>query len=672
MKKYKKYIIIGVIIFIFILALGIGIYFYFNSNKLTIGEKKWLDEARSTSKVINVNVENDIDVFGKDGSGIFYDLLDDIAEKYNLNINHVTYNYNNNVSGLTLGSKKEVNDNDIILFTDHYVLISKNKNVVDDINDLTNKNINILQSDLSYVTKYINNNSISFTSFNDATELINKTTEENYAILPLHLFMSNIITKDLEIVYHFSDIKLYYTLTKTKGDSFSNILAKFYYNWQEEFIKYYNTNLFNVITKSLNITDTEIDAMRSVEYKYGYVNNSPYEVLSKGNYGGIAAIYLKSFMDFAGVDFDIVKYHNINKFSKAIANKKVDVFFNYYNIDSNYYKTANGISASYVIIAHKQNELVINSINSLIGKTVYVEKNSYLYNYLQNISGIKIETYNTAKELKKINKKNVIIMLDSNMFSYYQNNGLENYSIRFQNDINHLYGFSVKTDTSLYKYLNKYMSIVDSKEVINKGIYNHEKIVKSGLIISLIIKYFFYILLIGLVVLFFIIRKTKKITVAKKIKKDDKIRFIDQLTLLKNRNYLNENIKEWNNNTIYPQTILIIDLNHLQQINDIKGYDEGNKQIKAAANSLIKTQLDNSDIIRTDGNEFVVYLVGYSQKQITNYIHKLTKEFRKLPYGYGAEFGYSMILDDIKTIEDALAEATKDLKEKKEMNENKD
>ena len=136
--------------------------------------------------------------------------------------------------------------------------------------------------------------------------------------------------------------------------------------------------------------------------------------------------------------------------------------------------------------------------------------------------------------------------------------------------------------------------------------------------------------------------------------------------------YLSENINVWNNNTIYPQTILIVDLNKVQEINDTKGYEEGDKQIKAAANILIRTQLDNSDIIRTDGNEFVVYLVGYNQKQITNYIHKLNKEFKNLPYDYGAEFGYSMKIDEIKTIEDALNEATKVLKKQKEVNENKD
>jgi diguanylate cyclase (GGDEF)-like protein len=101
-------------------------------------------------------------------------------------------------------------------------------------------------------------------------------------------------------------------------------------------------------------------------------------------------------------------------------------------------------------------------------------------------------------------------------------------------------------------------------------------------------------------------------------------------------------------------------------INDTMGYEQGDIQIKAAANILVKTQLDNSDIIRTDGNEFVIYLLGYQTKQITSYIHKLNKEFKKLPYEYGASIGYSMIIDDIKSVEDAINEALEDVKKQKE------
>ena len=85
-----------------------------------------------------------------------------------------------------------------------------------------------------------------------------------------------------------------------------------------------------------------------------------------------------------------------------------------------------------------------------------------------------------------------------------------------------------------------------------------------------------------------------------------------------------------------------------------------------AAGILVNTQLENSEIIRTDGNEFLVYLVGYSESQIATYVKKLNKEMKDLPYGFGASVGYSMIVDDIKTIDDAINEAVLDMRTNKE------
>ena len=65
------------------------------------------------------------------------------------------------------------------------------------------------------------------------------------------------------------------------------------------------------------------------------------------------------------------------------------------------------------------------------------------------------------------------------------------------------------------------------------------------------------------------------------------------------------------------------------------------------------------------------YLVGYQTKQITSYIHKLNKEFKRLPCEQGAAIGYSMIEDDIKTIEDAINEAVEEVKKKENKKEEK-
>lgn len=144
------------------------------------------------------------------------------------------------------------------------------------------------------------------------------------------------------------------------------------------------------------------------------------------------------------------------------------------------------------------------------------------------------------------------------------------------------------------------------------------------------------------------------------------MKYIDMLTSLKNRNYLNDNIEKWDDAEIYPQTIIIVDLNNIAYINDNYGHNEGDNIIKDAANILIKTQLANTEIIRTNGNEFLIYLVEYDEKQIVSYIRKLNKEFKELEHGFGAAIGYSMINDGLKTVDDAINEATLDMRANKE------
>ena len=69
----------------------------------------------------------------------------------------------------------------------------------------------------------------------------------------------------------------------------------------------------------------------------------------------------------------------------------------------------------------------------------------------------------------------------------------------------------------------------------------------------------------------------------------------------------------------------------------------------------------------------MIYLVGYKDRQIELYIKKLGKELKELKHGFGAAIGYSMITDDIKTIDDAINEATIEMRKvKEETNDQKD
>ena len=668
MKK-KRSLIVIVVSVIVVITLGIVLYLILSDeNKLTVAERNWINENINT--IQNINVINNANVFGKNGSGVFYDFIADFEEEYGLQTNAITFNSGNNPSGLTLGSKTNINDNDIVFYTDHYVLVGTSEENIATTTDLANRTIGILTSDLSYVSTYINNvTNVSFTQYASTEELFAALDGElNFIIVPLLQYLDISLQNDYHILYHFSDIKVYYTL-QMEDTTLSSVLRKFYNNWQENFDTSFNTALFNTFKTSLNITDTEIDAMQSVTYDYGFVNASPYEVITGGKYGGIVAVYLSNFSDFAGVEFNFERYRNFNRFTNALNNGDIDLYFNYYNFTDEYNQTS-GIDIEYVVAARRDNPEVIKSVNSLIGKTVYVLENSKIYDYISNINGINIETYATINDLFKLNKRDVYIVLDKYTFDYYSDNRLDNYTARYSDYINSVYTFKVRTDSALYRLLDKYISFLDEDAIIIEGLDNHYNTIKSGGVITRIAEYIIYIVIIAIIIALIVIKKSKKISIARKIKREDKMKFIDQLTSLKNRNFLNENIETWNNNTIYPQAILVVDLNKIQEINDQYGYNEGDRQIKAAANILVKTQLDNSEIMRTDGNEFVIYLVGYSQKQLSNYIHKLNKEIKKLPYDHGAEFGYSMILDDIKTIEDALNEAVEDMKKQKDAVKN--
>ena len=668
MKKRRSLLIIVVSV-VAVIALGIFLYFILSDeNKLTVAERNWINENINT--VQNINVINNANVFGKNGEGVFYDFIDAFESEYGMTTNAITFNAGNNPSGLTLGAKTSINSTDIVFYEDHYVLVGTNNEIIATAEDLSGRTVGILTSDLSYVSKYLSDvTNVSFTQYESTEELFAALGNDiNFIVVPLLQYLDTILSNNYEILYHFSDIKVYYTM-QTEDTTLSSVLRKFYARWQDNFTESYNTALFDTFTESLNISDTEIDSMQSVSYDYGFVNASPYEVITGGKYGGIVAVILSHFSDFAGVEFNFERYRNYNSFTNAVADGDIDLYFNYYNFTDNYNET-NGINIEYVVAARRDNNEVIKSLNSLIGKTVYVQESSKIYDYIKNITDISIETFSTTKDLFKLNKEDVYIVLDKNTFDYYSDNNLDNYTSRYSGYINSEYTFKVRTDSALYNLLDKYISALDEEEIIIEGLDNHYETIKSGGVITRIAEYILYIVIIAIIIALIIIRKSKKISIARKIRREDKMKFIDQLTSLKNRNFLNENIETWNNNTIYPQAILVVDLNKIQEINDLYGYNEGDRQIKAAANILVKTQLDNSEILRTDGNEFVIYLVGYSQKQISNYIHKLNKEIKKLPYDHGAEFGYSMIMDDIKTIEDALNEAVEDMKKQKETGKN--
>ena len=674
-NKLNKIIVLSIIGLILVLSLVIFILNYTkDSSSFSILEKTWINNHKNN--VIDISVYNDVPIYGQDGEGIIFSYLEEFTKSYNIEFNKVPYLQSGNTNLLDVAFKVtdynyQLTDNDILLSKDYYVIVGNEKNSLNSLEDLQDKNIGIFDNDISNARYFLSNiKNIKYTTCKDEEEIFTNLTnkEVDYIILPKNLYLDEILKRDLTISYHLYDIYKNYLITVNKDKTLRSILNKFTMIYLKEYEKEdYKTSFVNTFFKYRKLSEAEKMNYNSSNYVYGYVVNMPFENTVNKEFVGTISNYLSGFEDLVNVDFKMVGYPDVNSLKQAFSRGEVDLLFNNFNINGVNVDVLNTISPfkeDYVILS-KEN-YVVNTIRSLKGKTVNVVANTYLYDYLGQ-NGINQLAFSNTDNLLRGVKNDSIIIMDLDTYEYYKDRKFKNFKVIYQDKLDKDYVFTIRDvnkNTTFYELFNYYVSSINYKEI--KYQYNTSYMTNSKNELSIMFKYLLIILgsilLVGISV-YLIIRSNKK---KKEMNKEEKLKFIDVMTSLKNRNYLNYNIKSWEDNVIYPQAIVIIDLNNIKYINDNYGHAEGDEVIKKAASILIVNQEENTDIIRTDGNEFLIYMVGYDEKKVIEYTRRLSKEFKTLPHEFGATLGYSMIIDNVKTIDDAINEATLSMRQAKE------
>ncbi len=678
MKKNNKKIIILIASILAILGIA-GLIFLLvnsrNSNSLTLEENKWIDSNKQN--VIDIAIMNDIPVLSNNGEGLVYDYLDFVTDEYSLKFNVipnkldnlVDYQYNMDVvSGVT--------ENDIVLLEDNLVLITTDNKVYNDLSDITNLIIGVATSDKEIVSNYLLNNNITFVEYTTYAELkqsMVSMTNVNGIIIPKTIFTEEIIKNDYNISYHFHDLNKYFVLKTMGQKELNNILNKSFNIWNEEqYLTSYNMNLLNSYYNYKNITDTDQKKLHSKSYSYGFIDDGIFNVLESDKIKGINELVLKDFNRFTNLSITYTKYNSISKLLKEFNSKKIDFIMDSVDTSSftnEVYTTTGAYAKQLAIVSGVGNVAVIDGINSLKNKEVLAIKDSYLEQYLTSM-GVKVKLYNNFTDLSIDFSSNDIAIIDLENYNYYKTSSFKDSKINYILDSNDKYKYIINNteENIMFKDIfDFYLRYNSTKELV---IDNYDDIAYENKNIVYILVFIILVLCLYLVIDFSNHMKVmlKKVRENKKVhlSKEDKIKYIDQLTSLKNRAYLNSRIESWDESEVYPQSIIVIDLNNVSYINDNYGREEGDKVITEAANILIQHQMQNSEIIRTDGNEFLIYLVGYSEKQIISYLRKLNKELKGLSHGFGAASGYSIITDAIKTVDDAVNEATLDMKNNKE------
>ena len=663
MKKNKKYFLIGgLVLVLIVLILCLLMYLNSRKNGYSFSEKSFINS--NLNNVIDVSVEGSLPIFSNSGVGVFYDFVNFMERDTKL-----TFNVQVNGSGTyKFTNKNELSGNDLLFYTDHFVVVSTLSDEIVDLNTLSGKNVAVMDTDKDYVSKYMseyNVNIVSFSHFNDLTDQMSDSVL--YAILPMQKYINSIVYNKYNIVYHIDGLHSHYVLSMGESSStMSKIFTKAFNMWKSEILPSINSHFLELYYDAYNLTEVEKERVTSDDLIVGYVDNMPFEGKLNRNFSGITSTYLGIFSDMTGATYKYIEYKNINKLIEALNNKKVDLAVNYYDVNSsNYVNSVSLGTIKYVILAHQSNKDSFDNLVSISDDNIKMVGNTKLYKYISGINS-NINTYKDYKKMFKSLTKEDILVIEKSTYDYYKNSSLKKYVIKYMGESTVSNTFLLNNDNKVLNNLfNFYLSTTSNNNIESMAIDSSLNMASRNILIEFIISNITYLVLLVIAVVFLLYKFNRKVKVTKKIKKEDKMMYLDVMTNLKNRNYLNDNLSYWEDNKVYPQAVVVIDLNNISIINDTKGHEEGDRQIKSAASILIKTQRENSEIIRTDGNEFLIYLVGYEENQIVTYVNKLMKEFKSLPYEYGASMGYFMITSESTTIDDAINEALIKMRENK-------
>ncbi len=184
----KKYIIV-IPFFAVLISLLIVFFYFHNINKttaLSISEKRWIEENKKT--VIDIDVLNNYPVYGTDGRGVFFDLIDDISKHTDLEFNQTPILLSEDAKSAysikALNNEKDLTKNDLLLFEDSYVAIGKEEIGISNEKEINNMKLGVLNEDLSETSYYLKSSkNLEYTTYENADDLFNALDKGNVNLI---------------------------------------------------------------------------------------------------------------------------------------------------------------------------------------------------------------------------------------------------------------------------------------------------------------------------------------------------------------------------------------------------------------------------------------------------------------------------------------------------------
>ena len=331
MKMKNKKVLIVIIAVVLLIVISFGVYFFLiKEDKVTtlnLFEKQWIENNRNN--VIDMSIVDSIPLLSYSGEGIIIDFLDSLNKETNLSFNKVSYRLGDEInSEYAFKLVDNIEDNQILVYTDNYVLVTKEKTFLslDDLNDLT---IGVLNDNLNSINNYLYNTDVSYKTFSNNDELIaefnNQETELDAIVLLKTTNLKQIIDNNYKIAFNISDYKKYYVLSLGSTDRLNTILTKYYERWSSlNYEDSYNKYLSKNYLSFKGITDEETVKFRSKRYNYGFLENAPFDTLLDNRLAGINYQLLSSFSNLTNAEISYKEYLNINDLLNAFNTNQID------------------------------------------------------------------------------------------------------------------------------------------------------------------------------------------------------------------------------------------------------------------------------------------------------------------------------------------------------------
>ncbi|MDT8717178.1 transporter substrate-binding domain-containing protein [Clostridium sp. 19966] len=601
-----------------------------NNLNLTQDEIQWLDGG--SNKTISVGIDNksSIEYFNSDNSakGYLLPLIDTINKdlKINLELKPTDRPEDNNFD---LIYNKIASHNaavSIPVIKNSYLVLTRNGSNISTLGDLDNKMVGVSSDDfvVEKLSDKYKNVFLPYNRYNSEEDAVNDLRKG---------IIDAFITSSKQTMYYYihkyKDLSYSFTIDDITSNMFFSSVKN-------------NTMLIDILDKELNhlisngtlakmVNKSEIDYnimilnLSDVEKKwlneneiatFGVAKNYlPFDYYD-GKLKGIDGEILNAITNLVGIKFRY-EVDDFNKLLPKMKSGEIDMLNVAKTQDrSNYIIYPAPLSTDKDVIVGKNSNEEVMDIFGLEGKKVAVVKGYWHNDFLtKNLTNVKIiETDNIQESMKLVHEGKADYLIDNPSIINYYINELRYFDLVQKgttSTASYLYLGISKNSPELASIITKVLPLLDITKLSKKGYVEvpHENLDKSYqrlIVINVVL-----ILVVIFIFIFSIklIRELIKSRTEKELlKQREYLLSIDSLTELFNRNYFHSKVLPSLDSMVYPQTLIICDINNLKYVNDNYGHYYGDILIKMFAD-ILKTAFSNKDsIFRIGGDEFIIIL----------------------------------------------------------------